>query len=261
MTLLPPRWLCAGALLITLGTACTRTTPAATVERNIPVEAQSQGPDEYVLADDVSVRKLAPGVWLHVTVVTLQPFGRVSTNGLIIEDGETSLLVDTGWDARQGALLLDWARDTLRRPVRAAVVTHFHEDRLGGVPALVPHGIPVHGLEETARIASGLGLPGPTETFTETRTVGPLELFFPGAGHAKDNIVVWHRDSGVLFGGCFVKDGASTNLGNVADADVTAWPASLTRARQRFPEASVVVPGHGQPGGPELLSHTEALLR
>ncbi|ATB44889.1 MYX family subclass B1 metallo-beta-lactamase [Corallococcus macrosporus] len=261
MMLAPPRWACAGALLITLSTACTRTAPAAAVERNLPVEAQPQGPDAYVLADDVSVRKLAPGVWLHVTEVTLEPFGRVSTNGLIIEEGETSLLVDTGWDARQGALLLDWARDTLRRPVRAAVVTHFHADRLGGVPALVPHGIPVRGLAETARIATSLGRQGPWETFTESSTVGSLELFFPGAGHAKDNIVVWHRDSGVLFGGCFVKDGAATNLGNVEDADVAAWPTSLARTRQRFPEARVVVPGHGQPGGPELLSHTEALLR
>ncbi|NVI99295.1 subclass B1 metallo-beta-lactamase [Myxococcus sp. AM009] len=258
MTLLPPRWLCATALLA-LSTACTRTTPALAVERNLP--AKAQGPDEYVLADDVSVRKLAPGVWLHVTEMTLEPYGRVPTNGLIIEDGETSLLVDTGWDARQGALLLDWARETLRRPVRAAVVTHFHEDRLGGVPALVPRGIPVHGLEETARLATSVGRPGPSETFADTRTVGAVELFFPGPGHAKDNIVVWHQDSGVLFGGCFVKDGAATNLGNVEDSDVEAWPASLSRTSQRFPEARVVVPGHGQPGGPELLSHTEALLR
>ncbi len=253
-----PRWLCACALL-TWSTACVRAPPAT--EQTAPEASRALASDAYVLAEDVSVRKLAPGVWLHVTVVTTERFGRVSTNGLIIEDGETSLLVDTGWDARQGALLLDWARDTLRRPVRAAVVTHFHDDRLGGVPALVPHGIPVHGLEETARIATALGLRGPTETFTEARSVGPLEVFFPGAGHAKDNVVVWHRDSGVLFGGCFVKDGASKNLGNVADADVAAWPASLARTRQRFPEAKVVVPGHGQVGGPELLSHTEALLR
>ncbi len=260
MTPRPSPWLAACAFLA-LSAACTRTAPAVEAARNVPVGTRTEDTAEYVLADDVSIRRLAPGVWMHVTVVTVEKFGRVSTNGLIVEDGETSLLVDTGWDARQGALLLEWARDTLRRPVRAAVVTHFHADRLGGVPALVPHGIPVHGLEETARIATTLGLPGPSETFTESQSVGPLELFFPGAGHAKDNLVVWHRDSGVLFGGCFVKDGTATDLGNVEDADVGAWPASLGRTRQRFPETRVVIPGHGQPGGPELLGHTEALLR
>ncbi|WP_426756520.1 subclass B1 metallo-beta-lactamase [Myxococcus sp. Y35] len=260
MTLRPSPLLVACALF-TLSAACTRKTPAVEAERSASVETRTGHRNEYVLADDVSVHQLAPGVWRHVTVVDTERFGRVYTNGLIVEDGETSLLVDTGWDARQGALLLSWARDTLRRPVRAAVVTHYHTDRLGGVPALVPHGIPVHGLEETARIAAALDLPGPSETFTESQSMGPLELFFPGAGHAKDNVVVWHRESGVLFGGCFVKDATSKDLGNLEDADVGAWPASLQRVRQRFPEARVVIPGHGQPGGPELLSHTEALLR
>jgi metallo-beta-lactamase class B len=90
--------------------------------------------------------------------------------------------------------------------------------------------------------------------------LGPLELFFPGAGHARDNIVVWHPSSGVLFGGCFVKAGNAEDLGNVADADTAAWPASLERVRARFPEVRIVVPGHGALGGPDLLTHIQALL-
>ena len=38
-----------------------------------------------------------------------------------------------------------------------------------------------------------------------------------------------------------------------ADADLLAWPDSLRRISARYPKAEVVIPGHGLPGGPELL--------
>lgn len=221
---------------------------------------QAEGPSEYTVAEDIHVRRLAPGVWLHTTLAG-EDYNHYPANGLLIEEGEQSLLIDMGWNPRHAEQLLTWARDTLRRPVRAAVVTHFHSDRTGGVPALTAQGIAVYGLEETAKLAKEDGLPVPSSTASPTQSLGPVDLFFPGAGHAPDNLVVWHRDSGVLFGGCFVKDGAAKDLGNLSDADVAAWPASLERTRQRFPDMRVVVPGHGEPGGPELLTHTQSLLR
>ncbi|MCE9668955.1 subclass B1 metallo-beta-lactamase [Myxococcus stipitatus] len=246
--------------LLTLGTACTSTPDRAT-PATVDAASGSTGFPRYELSDDVTVRGIAPGVWLHETVAETQDFGRVAANGLLIEDGEASILVDTGWNAAQGALLTTWARETLHRPVRAAISTHFHEDRTGGIPALAGQGIPVHALELTAKLSSEQGLPVPGQTFTDSLALGPVELFFPGAGHARDNLVVWHAKSGVLFGGCFVKDAAATNLGNLSDADVSAWPASLERTLQRYPEARMVIPGHGEPGGPELLAHTRSLLR
>jgi hypothetical protein len=48
-------------------------------------------------------------------------------------------------------------------------------------------------------------------------------------------------------------------LGNVADADVAAWPASVGRVIARYGGAARVVPGHGAPGGVQLLTHTLAL--
>jgi metallo-beta-lactamase class B len=207
------------------------------------------------------VRRLAPGVWVHTTLAG-EDFGRYPANGLVVEDGEGSLLVDAGWNPQQAERLVEWAQKELRHPVRAAVVTHFHSDRLGGMQALLSRGLPVYGLEETSRLAAAKAehAPVPSRTFAEQERVGPIELFFPGAGHSRDNIVVWHPASGVLFGGCFVKDGSAKDLGNVADADLAAWPASLERTRGQFPQMRTVVPGHGLPGGPELLMHTQELL-
>ncbi|TQF13281.1 subclass B1 metallo-beta-lactamase [Myxococcus llanfairpwllgwyngyllgogerychwyrndrobwllllantysiliogogogochensis] len=249
--------LCALVLtpVLMLAPACTSTPgrPASTVA------TPDTGPSEYTLTEDISVRRIAPGVWVHTTL-SGPDFGRYPANGLVIEDGAESLLVDTGWSPAQTEHLLTWAKETLRKPVRAAVSTHFHVDRTAGIPVLVARNIPVYGLEDTVKLATEHGRPVPTESFSGARTLGPVELFFPGAGHARDNLLVWHRDSGVLFGGCFVKDGAAKDLGNVEDADLAAWPASLERTRERFPEARVVIPGHGAPGGPELLEHTRSLI-
>ncbi|MCK8499205.1 subclass B1 metallo-beta-lactamase [Myxococcus fulvus] len=225
-----------------------------------PDATEAARASEYTLAQDITVRRIAPGVWMHTTL-SGEDFGLVPANGLIVEDGDGSLLVDTGWNEQQAEQLADWAASTLGKPVRAAVATHFHDDRTAGIPVLSARGIPVHGLEDTVRLARERGKPVPTRTFTEVATLGPLELFFPGAGHAPDNIVVVHRDSQVMFGGCFVKDAEAKDLGNLGDAVVSAWPASLERVQARYPDTRIIVPGHGAPGGTELLDHTRALLR
>ncbi|WP_426748375.1 subclass B1 metallo-beta-lactamase [Myxococcus faecalis] len=242
--------------LLVLTQSCT----SAPVRPNAAEAARATGAGEYTLAKDITVRRIAPGVWMHTTLSD-EDFGFVPANGLIVEDGDGSLLVDTGWNQQQAEQLVDWAASSLGKPVRAAVATHFHDDRTAGIPVLVARGIPVHGLEDTVRIAGERGKPVPSRAFTEVATLGPLELFFPGAGHAPDNIVVVHRDSQVLFGGCFVKDAAAKDLGNLGDAVVSEWPASLERVQARYPDTRIIVPGHGAPGGPELLNHTRALLR
>jgi glyoxylase-like metal-dependent hydrolase (beta-lactamase superfamily II) len=72
-----------------------------------------------------------------------------------------------------------------------------------------------------------------------------VEVFAPGAGHTRDNAVVWLAEQRILFGGCMVKSVTAPDLGYVADAVVADWPVSVRRARDRYSEARIVVPGHG----------------
>jgi glyoxylase-like metal-dependent hydrolase (beta-lactamase superfamily II) len=72
--------------------------------------------------------------------------------------------------------------------------------------------------------------------------------------------VVWVPEAKVLFGGCAVREAATSSAGNTADADMASWPEAIRRVRARYPEAEVVVPGHGEPGDAELLDHTIELL-
>jgi glyoxylase-like metal-dependent hydrolase (beta-lactamase superfamily II) len=49
---------------------------------------------------------------------------------------------------------------------------------------------------------------------------------------------------------------ASATLGNTADGDLSVYPATIQRVKERYPEAKFVVPGHGLAGGKELVEHT-----
>ena len=64
----------------------------------------------------------------------------------------------------------------------------------------------------------------------------------------------------MLHGGCAVRELSSTSAGNVADADLAEWPTSVERIQKHYPEAEVVIPGHGLPGGLDLLHSTQRTL-
>jgi len=225
----------------------------------------SLGAQEKIeLREDVEVYALAPGIWRHVTYFKMEEWGMVPANGLIVKDEDKAVMVDTPWTPEQTAVLLDWIEKELEAKVEAVVVGHSHADCLGGLPEIHKRGIGSIGLEKTRELALKAGDEPPTETFTGTfkLKVGrrELEMFHPGAGHTADNIVTWIADEKVLFGGCLVKSADSRTLGYLAEADLAAWPATLAKVKARYPEARLIVPGHGDPGGWELIENTLKLI-
>ena len=90
---------------------------------------------------------------------------------------------------------------------------------------------------------------------------GPVELFFILVRIRTDNLVVYVLSANVLYGGCAVHELSSTSAGNVADADLAEWPTSVERIQKHYPEAEVVIPGHGLPGGLDLLQHTANVVK
>jgi glyoxylase-like metal-dependent hydrolase (beta-lactamase superfamily II) len=83
-----------------------------------------------------------------------------------------------------------------------------------------------------------------------------VELAFLGAGHTIDNIVVWIPKKKILFGGCLIKSQNAGNLGNTKEADLMSYPVTLKKVREQYSEVKIVIPGHGRPGGIELIDHT-----
>lgn len=57
-----------------------------------------------------------------------------------------------------------------------------------------------------------------------------------------------------------MKDLDAIDLGNVKDANLVEWENAVKRVLIRYPDAEVVVPGHGNWGKLDLLRHTIRLL-
>ncbi|MEZ4425501.1 MAG: subclass B1 metallo-beta-lactamase [Gemmatimonadota bacterium] len=214
-------------------------------------------------ADRLTFERLADGVWMHTSWTT---YGGVPlpSNGLIVQEGDGLVLIDTAWGADLTRTLLAWIDTEIGLPVVRAYATHFHDDRLIGSPVLAERGIPFYALPLTIELAAdqGVPLPRPLPALRagEAHTAGAVEIFFPGGAHTRDNITVWVPSARLLFGGCAVRPADTDSPGNTADADVEAWPRSIARLEARYPEAALVVPSHGPPGGVELLAHTRAIF-
>jgi metallo-beta-lactamase class B len=213
-----------------------------------------------VIAPNVSITQVSPGIWMHVTTLD---GGKFPTNGLLLETAKGSVLVDAGWGVAQTEALLDFAKTRLRRPVVRTIITHSHQDRAGGIAAIRKRGLPVLLYKETARILKLTGKGIDAIGSESILDVGGerLEVFFPGHGHSPDNVVVWLPRQRILFGGCAIKGGEANDLGNVKDANLNRWVDAISALRTRYSSAEIVIPGHGARGGPDLLGHTLALLK
>jgi metallo-beta-lactamase class B len=133
------------------------------------------------------------------------------------------------------------------------------QDRMGGINVINKQQIPSYCSQKTIRIAGRGKLPHPAHGFSDSLALKVCR--FAGAGHTKDNIVVWLPDEKVLFGGCLVKDSGAQTLGYIKDADMKAWPLTIQNLIRLFPDAATVVPGHFNYGNKELLYHTLELLK
>jgi glyoxylase-like metal-dependent hydrolase (beta-lactamase superfamily II) len=213
----------------------------------------------------VKLRFLRPGVWIHTSRYVFPDGSVIPANGLVVKDGTGLILVDTAWGEMLTAELLDQIQREIKLPVRRAIVTHSHADRIAGADLLRQRGIHVYAHPLTMRKAASVAIAMPTDSLARLRRpgdaefLGSVEVFYPGPAHTPDNIMVWVPSARVLFGGCAVK-ALDSDLGNLADADTRAWPAAMHRVMERYPKAEVVVPGHGAEGGRRLLTHTLDLL-
>ena len=77
---------------------------------NVSVSAiYAQSDNERIrLSDDVEVRQLAEGVWLHTTYFDIEGFENVPANGLVVIDGEYAMMIDLPWTDEQTGVIFDW---------------------------------------------------------------------------------------------------------------------------------------------------------
>ena len=217
------------------------------------------------IKSDLEVIQLTPNVYLHISYAEITGFGRVASNGMIVTNGDKAFLFDTPPTELLTKQLVEWISQTLKLKVVGFVPNHWHIDCMGGLAYLQRIGVESYANQMTIDIAKAKKLPVPTYGFKDSLKLqlGNLEIncYYLGAGHSMDNIVVWIPSEKVLFPGCLVKEMNAKGLGNTVDGDPSAYPQTIEKVLRKFPDAKIVIPGHGAFGGIELVRHTKELLK
>lgn len=225
--------------------------------------AAATDPTVHDIRPGLRVESVVPGVWRHVSVKVVPDYGAIPANGLIVIGQDTAALIDTAWTDEQTGLLFEFVEREFGVKIAHVVATHSHGDCMGGLAEAHKRGARSYALELTAEFAKGAGDPVPRQTFTEDYRFSlgevDIELRHFGGGHTRDNIVAWLPRQQLLFGGCLIKRKGGSP-GYTAEADLAGWPETVRKVIAAYPEAKVVVPGHGSPGSVEYLTYTIELV-
>lgn len=214
----------------------------------------------------IAIKQIEQGVFLHKSYSEVQGFGIVSSNGLIVIENNHAFIIDTPWSEKDTELLLAWI-DNNNYQLLGSISTHSHEDRTAGIALLKQHNIPTYASALTNNILKAKDKETAVHVLNHQVLEhqgsllmnGALRVFYPGAGHSIDNIVVWLPQLKILYGGCLVKSLNSKTLGYTGEADIAQWPNSIKKLQHNYPDIKHVVPGHGSIGDSQLLAHTITL--
>ena len=206
------------------------------------------------------ITKLADNVYQHISYKKIGSHA-VGASGLVVIDGVNAHIIDTPWTIRDTKKLVAWI-ESKGLTLRSAVVTHFHKDASGGLSFLNSLKIKTYATPLTNKLLDSRQRQKSNHEINNNEyelLTNTIEIFYPGAGHSQDNIVVWLPKEKILFGGCFVKSIESKDLGYMGHASVKDWPISIQNVINKYPTVEMVVPGHGEIGDISLLRHTAQL--
>ena len=212
------------------------------------------------ISDNLEIVPLSPRAYLHVSWTTQPEYGRFTNNGLIYINGNEAVVFDTPPDDSLSHLLLNWFAKTFPGvTLKAVIATHFHSDCLGGLKTFHANGITSYAYHLTNALIKSDTVERPQKSFTKTLRLRVGKEFirceYYGEGHSRDNIVGWVPAEKILFGGCMIK-AMDAGRGYLGDANLSEWSNTVKRVRSKHGMATIVIPGHGNYGGPALLDYT-----
>ncbi|MEZ4972216.1 MAG: subclass B1 metallo-beta-lactamase [Cyclobacteriaceae bacterium] len=208
--------------------------------------------------EDLQLIPIAENVYIHISHTQIDGFGRVASNGLIFVDNGEAIIADTPANNKLTNDLLDWLTEN-NISAKAVYVNHFHADCLGGLEVVHERNIPSYGYSLTRELAIKDNVIAPQNTFDSPLKfkIGKEKVVaqYFGQGHSPDNSTLWIPSKQILFGGCMIKS-LGAGKGNLSDANLDEWSATVDKVKQHYRNAKIVVPGHGSHGGLELLDYT-----
>ena len=170
------------------------------------------------------------------------------------------VLFDTPWDTTQFQLLLDSIQTRHHKKAVICIATHFHEDRTAGLEFYRNKGLKTFTTVQTDELSKKHRMKRAEFLLYKDSlfTVGKytFQIYYAGAGHSPDNIVIWFEKEKILYGGCLIKSIEADDLGNLSDANVNAWGPTLKNIQRQCKNPVYIIPGHLDWRDRESLNHT-----
>ncbi|WP_445947507.1 subclass B1 metallo-beta-lactamase [Shewanella sp.] len=214
-------------------------------------------------ASKLKIAQLSATVFQHTSLSDVDTYGLMAGNGLIVIEGKQAYLIDTPWSAADTKTLIQWVT-AKGLTIGGVIITHFHLDSSGGLAVFNKLKIKTYATTLTNQLLKANNRePANNEITSDTFDLvsGAVQVYYPGPGHTRDNVVVWLAKSNLLFGGCLVQSFNSRKLLNIEDASIRDWPKSLQNVMAKYPNIDMVIPGPGQIGDVSLLELTQQLAR
>lgn len=216
-------------------------------------------------SETLKIKQVSKHVFMHISYLKTNDFGKVACNGMVYFNEDEAIVFDTPTNDDSSKELINWIEKTQKKKVIAVIVTHFHEDCLGGLQQFHINGTKSYASNATIELVKQNNLKVLPEYGFENKIeikVGKKPVFakFFGEGHTADNIVGYIPNEKALFGGCLIKS-VKANKGYLGDANTAEWSNTVEKIKKEIPDLKIIIPGHGKHGSTELLDYTIQLFK
>jgi len=221
-------------------------------------------PIEVYHSEDLVIIQISDNAFLHTSYLQTNDFGNVPCNGMVVRNSNEVAIFDTPTNNKSAEELIKFLTEKLHCKINAIVPTRFHDDCLGGLATFHKSKIPSFRNLSTIELAKANNVVVPQNGFNDSlklslgNTYAVVKYF--GQGHTKDNVVGYFPKENILFGGCLIKELQATK-GYLGDANVGEWSSTVDKVKKEYPNVKIVIPGHGEIGGIELLDYTIKLFK
>jgi len=176
-------------------------------------------------------------------------------SGILVTDSAVVLI-----DTKMGSMakkLYKFAKEKAGNKKIIVINTHFHGDHIKGNYLFKGCPIYIGGYDHAFALKNITAGNMPTVFVTDSLILPlgneTIALYNMGQAHTLDDMVVYLKNRKLLFSGDLVFNHINPVLKKESGADIEKWKAVLDNILNRW-DIKTVVPGHGDPGGPELIT-------